>query len=315
MGALMVTGMAAVFAGQGAQFVGMGKDLCEAYPECRELFEKADEVLGRKLSRICFEGPIEELTRSDNCQPAIFVASVACHRALGREMGPLTWAGTAGLSLGEWTALHVGGSLSFEDTLRVLEARGRFMQDACGERDGAMVSVIGLSLAKLRDIGAATGVEIANMNSEEQTVLSGERKKIEEAEKKAKELGARRTVVLKVAGAFHSSLMSSAGKRLEEFLNNVRFASPSLPVLANVTGNAHGGPDEIRPNMVRQVTSSVKWLSCIEWFKARGVGKYVEFGPGRVLSGLIKQIDAQAVLYNIQDCATLRKAVEELKKG
>ena len=166
---------AVVFAGQGAQTVGMGKDLAEAFPECRTVYEKADEVLGYRLSGLCFEGPIEELTKSNHCQPAIFVTSIACFHALlarHREFAPI---GTAGLSLGEWSALHMAGALTFEDALTVLEARGRFMQEACDERDGAMVSIIGLTPAKVGEIAAAAGVEVANLNSEQQIVLSGER--------------------------------------------------------------------------------------------------------------------------------------------
>ncbi len=305
---------ALVFAGQGAQFVGMGKDLADAYPECRSLFKKADDTLGFGLSKLCFEGPIEELTKSNNCQPAIFVTGMACHAALVKEAGgSAAFKGTAGLSLGEWSALHMAGALTFEDTLRVLEARGRFMQEACEQREGAMVSVLGLSMEKLKEVCAAAGVEIANLNSPEQTVLSGEKKKIEAAEKAAKAAGASRTVLLKVAGAFHSSLMAPAARRLEEFLRGVKISSPRIPVVANVSGRPHGGPEDIRRDMVRQVTSSVQWVSCIQWFKDNGVAAYVECGPGKVLSGLIKRIDSNAKLANVQDCASLKTAVEAVK--
>lgn len=304
---------AIVFAGQGAQAVGMGKDLAEAYPECRALFEQADSVLGFSLSKLCFEGPVEALTKSNNCQPAIFVTSIACYRALCREVDGLSFAGTAGLSLGEWSALHVAGVLGFADTLRVLEARGRFMQEACEEREGGMVSVLGLTVDKVKGVAAAAGVEVANMNSAEQIVLSGERSRMGETEKLAKEAGASRTVVLNVAGAFHSSLMASAAKKLEAFLARITLATPTMPVVANVMGAPHGGPDEIRRAMVKQVTSSVQWVSSVEWFKAHGVSEYVECGPGKVLSGLIKRIDKDAVLSNIQDCATLKKAVETIQ--
>lgn len=299
---------AVVFAGQGAQAVGMGKDLVEAYPDCRALFDRADGVLGFSLSKLCFEGPIEELTKSSRCQPAIFVTSLACFTALGKEAGVLSFAGTAGLSLGEWTALHMAGSLGFEDTLRVLEARGRFMQEACEERRGGMVSVIGLAPEKLKEVCAAAGVEIANLNSPEQTVLSGDRAQIEEAEKLAKAAGASRTVILNVAGAFHSSFMASAARKLEAFLAGVKFATPRIPVVSNATGLPHGEPDEIRKNMVSQVTSPVQWVSSVKWFKENGVTEYIECGPGKVLSGLIKRIDKDAVISNVQDGATLKKA-------
>lgn len=303
---------AVIFAGQGAQFVGMGRDLAEAYPECRALYEKADAVLGYALSSICFEGPEEALTKTSHCQPAIFVTSLACLAALEKRVPGIEWAAAAGLSLGEWTALHRAGALTFEDTVRVLEARGRFMQEACEERDGAMVSVIGPTAEAMAPICAETGVEIANLNSPGQTVLSGERAAIEAAEKLAKEAGAKLTVILKVAGAYHSSLMAPAARQLEALLKDVTIQTPTIPVVANVTGLPHGDPDAIRETMVRQVTASVRWIDGVEWIKQRGVTAYVECGPGRVLSGLIKRIDSTAGLHNIQDAATLEKAVSEL---
>lgn len=298
---------AVVFAGQGAQTVGMGKDLADAYPECKALFAKADEILGYGLSKICFDGPAEELTKSNHCQPAIFVTSIACYKALCLEQGDAGFKAAAGLSLGEWSALHMAGALSFEDTLRVLEARGRFMQEACDERDGTMVSVIGLPADKVREIAEQAGVEVANLNSEAQTVLSGERSGIEAAAKLADEAGAKRAIILNVAGAFHSSLMQSAATRLEQTLAGVEIRTPILPVVANVTGLPHGTPDDIRRDMVGQVTGSVQWLSCIQWLMDSGVTGYVECGPGRVLSGLIKRIDRAATVQNVENVDTLAK--------
>jgi [acyl-carrier-protein] S-malonyltransferase len=285
----------------------MGRDLAEAYPACRALYDKADEVLGYSLSRICFDGPVEELTKSNHCQPAIFVTSMACYKALCEEAGEPAAVGVAGLSLGEWTALHMAGALGYEDTLRVLEARGRFMQEACEQREGSMVSIIGLTLPQLEEICSATGVQIANLNSAEQTVLSGESDGIEQAEKLAQEAGAKRTIVLRVAGAFHSRLMQSAADRLADVLAEIDIQSPAVPVVANVTGRPHGTPDEIRSAMVQQVTGSVRWLACIEWFKEQGVTDYTECGPGRVLTGLIKRIDSGASLHNIQDAQSVGK--------
>lgn len=304
---------ALVFAGQGAQFVGMGKDLAEAYPECWALFDRADKILGYELSKICFKGPIKELTKSNNCQPAIFVTSIACYKALCLEAGDFGFKGAAGLSLGEWSALHMADALTFEDALRVLEARGRFMQEACEEHDGAMVSVIGLSIDKLKEICSAASVEIANINSAEQTVLSGGRGEIEAAERMAKDAGAKRVIVLNVAGAFHSSLMASAATRLEQVLSGVKISRPCIPVVANVTGRPHGGTDEIRRDMVKQVTSPVQWLSCVRWFRDNGVTEYVECGPGKVLSGLIKRIDSEAVIHSIENCETLGKTIERVQ--
>jgi [acyl-carrier-protein] S-malonyltransferase len=303
---------AIVFAGQGAQFVGMGRDLAERFPECREAFDTADRVLGYPLSRTCFEGPVEALTRSDRCQPAIFVTSVACWRALLARAPGLDYVGAAGLSLGEWTALCVAGMVSFEDALRTLEARGRFMQEACEETRGGMVSVIGLDARRIGEICQATGVEVANLNSPEQTVLSGPVEAIAGAENLAKQSGAKRTVILNVAGAFHSRLMASAGRRLEDVLRDLRIEAGTRPVVANVTGTPHGAPAEVRREMVRQVTSPVQWVSCVEWFRRAGVTEYIELGPGRVLAGLIKRTDPSAKLLSVQDCDTLEKAVQAL---
>ena len=303
---------AVVFAGQGAQFVGMGKDLAEAFPECRSLFDRASAVLGFDLLKLCAEGPIEALTKSDNCQPAIFVTSVVCYTALKARVPGLQAAGLAGLSLGEWTALHVAGALSFEDTVKILRARGQFMQEACNERQGGMVSVMGLPMAELEKVCAQAGVQIANINSSEQIVLSGDKAKIGEAEKLAQAAGAKKTVPLTVAGAFHSALMASAATKLEALLAGVAFAPTSIPVVSNVTGQPHGEPAGTKATMIKQVTSSVQWVSDIEWLKRAGVTEYVECGPGKVLSGLIKRIDKEASSVNIQDVATLDKAVAAL---
>jgi len=309
-----MAGMALVFAGQGGQFVGMGKDLAEAYPECREVFEKADSVLGQGISKICFEGPEEMLTRSDFCQPAIFTASVACYRALiaksGKKPEPVA---VAGLSLGEWTALHIAGAVSFEDTIKILSARGRFMQEACDANPGAMVSVIGLDPERLSGICETTGVGMANINSREQIVLSGGREAILKAEEAAKAAGAKKTVILKVAGAYHSPLMSSAADKLQALLAGVKFSNPEVPVLSNVTGMPHESAATIADTMVKQVVSSVKWLSCVEWMKNNGTASYLEMGPGRVLSGLIKRIDSSAEVNNIQDVPSLQKTCEVLR--
>lgn len=307
-----MAGRAIVFAGQGAQFVGMGKELADSNPEYQELFDRADEILGYGLSRICFEGPAEELTRTNHCQPGIFVASVVCYRALMAAVPGLQASSMAGLSLGEWTALHAAGALTFNDTLRVLEARGRFMQDACDQSDGAMVSVIGLSVDQLKPICEKTGVSMANLNSAQQTVLSGDRTAIEQAEQLANEAGAKKTIILKVAGAYHSPLMEPAAQKLKEVLDSVDIQPTSVPVVANATGAPHGTPDEIRETMLKQVTSSVLWQADVEWLRGQGIEEFVECGPGKVLSSLIKRIDRSAQVLNIQDAATLEAAVAAL---
>ena len=303
---------AIVFAGQGAQFVGMGKDLAAAFPECKALYDRASAVMGFDLLALCSDGPLETLTKSNNCQPAIFVTSVACHAALKARVPGLQAVGLAGLSLGEWTALHVAGVLSFEDTVKILRARGQFMQEACDERQGGMVSVMGLSMAALEAVCAQAGVQIANINSAEQIVLSGDKARIGEAEKLAQAAGAKKTVPLTVAGAFHSQLMASAAAKLEGVLAGVTFNRPLVPVMSNVTGQAHGEPAGIKAAMLKQVTSSVQWVADIESLKQAGVTEYVECGPGKVLAGLIKRIDKDASSVSIQDVATLDKAVAVL---
>jgi [acyl-carrier-protein] S-malonyltransferase len=304
---------AVVFAGQGAQFVGMGKDLAAAYPECKDLFDRASGVLGYDLAKLCAEGPIEEITKSDKCQPAIFVTSAACFTALKKLYPDLQVAGTAGLSLGEWTALWAAGVVSFEEAVKILQVRGKAMQDACTERPGGMVSVMGLPMAELVKVCEAAGVQMANINSTEQIVLSGDKDKIGEAEKLAQAAGAKKTVVLQVAGAFHSPLMASAAGKLEQVLNEVPLHASVIPVLSNVTGQPHGTPVEIKAQMLKQVTSSVQWVTSIETFKAMGVTEYIECGPGKVLAGLIKRIDKDASSVSIQDVPTLEKAVAVLK--
>jgi [acyl-carrier-protein] S-malonyltransferase len=304
---------AIVFAGQGAQFVGMGHDLAAAYPVCRALYEEADDVLGYSLSRLCSEGPIEELTKSNHCQPAIFVTSVACYRALQEQVPGLTPVAMAGLSLGEWSALHAAGALTFADTLRILQARGAAMQAACEEQPGGMVSVIGLARADLEGICAEAGVEIANLNSEEQTVLSGPKAGIEKAEALAKARGAKRAIVLDVAGAFHSSLMRSAVARLDAVLAGVTIQKPSVPVVSNVTGRFHGDAVSIREDMLRQVTGSVHWYEGVEVMTGAGAEMFLECGPGKVLTGLIKRIVQGVGLLHVQDGSSLDATVASLR--
>ena len=300
------------FAGQGAQFVGMASDLAAADPEIAALFERANAVLGFDLKRICFEGPIEELTRSNVCQPAVFTASVACFTALRKRLPDARFAVAAGLSLGEWTALHAAGVLSFEDALRVLEARGRFMQEACEATPSGMLTLLGdLSEEQLNEICAKSGMTVANRNSQQQTVLSGLKEQIPAGEAAAQALGIR-TVVLNVAGGFHSPLMEPARARLAPVLETVEFREPEFPVLSNVTGAPHAGADTIRATMLRQVVEGVRWLDCVRWCLDNGISQSIELGPGKVLTGLARRIDRSINAVNVQDAATLDKAIASL---
>lgn len=309
----MMSKKAVLFPGQGAQAVGMGRDLAEGLPACRALYDKAGEVLGYDLADICFNGPIEKLTMSAHAQPAIFVHSVAAWIAWqARQPGAFDY--MAGLSSGEWTALHLAGVIGFEDTLKVLEARGRFMQEACEAQPGGMVSVIGADAGTLEKICGGAGVEPANLNSPEQTVLSGPREGIDRAEALARDLGIRKVIRLNVAGAFHSALMRPAAAKLEAVLGRVELKPPAVPVLSNVTGLPHGGPDEIRKRMVAQVHSPVRWYHGIEYLKAQGVTSYLECGPGKVLTGLVRRIDNGAVLHNITDPLTVEAVAQKLDR-
>jgi len=304
--------LAWMFPGQGAQSAGMGRDLFDRSSEARDMFHRAGEILGFDLARACFEGPEAELTRSDRAQPAIFTVSAAFAAAFRSARPELAWAVASGLSSGEWAALYVGEAIRFEDAVRVLQARGRFMQRACEENPGGMTSVIGVSANALEEICARSGAEIANFNSPEQTVLSGRLDALEAAERLAAEAGARRVIRLNVAGAFHSSLMKPAADQLAVLLKDVIFHPTSIPVLSNVTGRPHGGPEDIRQAMVRQVTGSVRWVECVRHMTGMGVGRMVECGPGRALTGLAKRIDKTAELHTISDLPSLDAAVGAL---
>jgi len=286
------------FPGQGSQSVGMGRDFYDAIPECKALFEKANEVFGYDIADICFNGPEEELKKSHNTQPAIFTVSAAAFEAMKLKK-PMTFDFAAGHSLGEWGALYAAGVISFENTLRVLKARGEFIQAACEANPGAMLAVINLDRAVLEKIAAETEVTLANINSPGQIVLSGSAAGIARAEVLCKEAGAKRALPLPVAGAFHSPLMQPAADRMAEFLKDIPLEAPQIPVLANVTAQPHESVEAIRANMVAQITRSVRWVESMQWIAAQGVTEAVECGPGKVLAGLMKRIDKTVTVSNI----------------
>ena len=301
-----------IFAGQGAQVPGMGKDFAEADAEAMALFDKANAVLGFDLKKICFEGPAEELTKSNVCQPAIFVTSYAAYRAFQKKR-PTSFACAAGLSLGEWGALCAAGVLDFDATLTVLEARGRFMQEACAATPSGMIAIVGASPDQLRELCEKTGCTVANINSAAQQVLSGSKDAVAQAATVAKELGIKRAIPLQTAGAFHSPFMAPAREKLAPVLDAVTFHAPQFPVLSNVTGQPHASdPGAIKALMLEQVTQTTNWAADVEAAKALGCTRFVEFGPGKVLSGLIKKIDAALVTTNVSDLAALDAAVAAL---
>ncbi len=301
-----------VFAGQGAQVPGMGKDFAEADAAAMELFDTANKVLGFDLKKVCFEGPAEELTKSNICQPAIFVTSYAAYQALQKKR-PTTFDCAAGLSLGEWGALCAAGVLDFESTLKVLEARGRYMQEACEAAPSGMIAIVGASPDQLKTLCEKTGCTVANINSAAQQVLSGSKDAIAQAAEVAKELGIKRAIPLATAGAFHSPFMAPAREKLAPVLDTITFHSPKFPVLSNVTGKPHASdPAAIKALMLEQVTGTTNWAADVAAAKELGCTIFVEFGPGKVLSGLIKKIDAALTTTNVADLASLDATVAAL---
>ena len=305
-------GICCMFAGQGAQVPGMGKDFAEADAEVMGFFDKANAVLGFDLKKICFEGPAEELTKSNICQPAIFVTSYAAYTALQKKR-PTSFTCAAGLSLGEWGALCAAGVLDFDSTLKVLEARGRFMQEACEATPSGMIAIVGATSDQLKALCDATLCTVANINSAAQQVLSGSKDAIAAAATKAKELGIKRAIPLATAGAFHSPFMASAREKLAPVLDTITFHAPKFPVLSNVTGQPHSSdPAVIKATMLEQVTGTTNWAADVASAKALGCDTFVEFGPGKVLSGLVKKIDAALQASNVADLTTLDATVAAL---
>lgn len=299
-----------LFPGQGSQSVGMGKDVAERCPAAAEVFKRADEVVGFELSKICFEGPEAELTRTDVQQPAIFVSSVAIWEALLEWGAPadVLLGATAGLSLGEYTALYAAGALSFEDGLKLVRRRGELMQEAAAALSGGMVSIIGGDVAAVRALcaEAAQGEVLspANFNCPGQIVISGARLACERAVKTAGKHGLR-GVMLKVAGAFHTSLMAAAAEQLAAHLKATPFDEPRCPVIANVDARPHRSADAIRDALGRQVTQAVRWQESMEYLIAGGAECFVEVGPGRVLTGLMRKIDRKVKCVNVSGVSGL----------
>lgn len=301
-----------LFAGQGAQVVGMGKDLAEAFPEAKAWFDRANAAVGYDLASVCFAGPEAELTKTENAQPAIFLVSWVTLELLQARVPALPCHATAGLSLGEFTALTAAGVMSFEDGLRVVRQRGRFMQEACEVTKGGMAAVIGLDEAPARAVCAEAGVVLANLNCPGQLVISGPADGIAKAVELAKAKGAKRAIALPVAGAYHSPLMASAQPKLQAELAAVKFSPPRVPVISNVTAQPHAGPGEIRARLVEQVTASVRWEESMRYLLAQGFNRFIEFGPGSALSGFMKRIDKTAQVWNVADTASLEAAAKAL---
>lgn len=303
---------ALLFAGQGAQAVGMGKDLSEQFPTAKALFERANAALGYDLAGVCFNGPEPELTKTENAQPGIYLVSWVALQLLKERAPDLKFDATAGLSLGEFTALAAAGVMSFEDGLGVVRQRGRFMQEACEVTKGSMAAVIGLDEGPTREACAEAGVELANLNCPGQLVISGEADKIAQACEVAKAKGAKRAIPLTVAGAYHSKLMASAQPKLQAALGGVPLNLPGVPVISNVTAQPHGTAGEIHQRLVEQVTSSVRWEASMRYLLAQGFTRFIELGPGTALTGFMKRIDKTAQMLNVADAASLEATVKAL---
>jgi [acyl-carrier-protein] S-malonyltransferase len=303
---------ALLFAGQGAQIVGMGKDLADQFPAARAIFDQATPILGYNLAALCFNGPESELTQTEHAQPGIYLVSWVAFELLRARVPGLTFEAAAGLSLGEFTALAAAGVYSFEDGLRLVHQRGRFMQEACDVTRGSMAAIIGLDEVPTRDVCTIAGVELANLNCPGQLVISGETDRIHNACELAKTRGARKAVPLAVAGAYHSRLMKGAQSKLAAVLATMRLRPPALPVLSNVTASAHGAPDEIAMRLVEQVTSPVRWESSMRFLLEQGFSRFIELGPGRTLNGFLKRIDRNAQILNVSDVQSLEETMRAL---
>lgn len=306
--------IAILFAGQGAQTIGMGQDLAAKYPAAARCFSRADEILGRPLSAIAFTGPDEELTQTKNCQPALYVHGLACLAALRAELGEFPIRAAAGLSLGEFTAHAAAGTFDFETGLRLVAQRGIFMQEACEQTSGGMAAMIGGDESAVRALAAETDVDVANLNSPGQIVISGESSKIALAVSLAKEHGIRMAKTLNVAGAYHSRLMNSAYLKLGEELQKTTLATPRFPVICNVDAVPVRESAEIRESLQDQVTGTVNWTQSIEYLvNEAGCELFLELGPGGVLAGLLNRIRKGTPCLSISDCATLDAALAKLR--
>ncbi|NLW21736.1 MAG: ACP S-malonyltransferase [Tissierellia bacterium] len=310
--------IAFIFPGQGSQYVGMGKDFFHTFPESKMVFELANEFLNMNLSTICFEGSQEELTKTENTQPAILATSLAIMKAL--EKAGIDCEYTAGLSLGEYTALVKSKALRFEDAIKLVRIRGKLMQEAVPEGKGTMAAILGLGRDKvLMAVEKARGpyiVEVANFNSPEQIVITGEKEGVIRACEKALELGAKKIIPLSVSGPFHSSLLKPAGERLREELDKVQVFGLEKKFISNVDGKLVTDKEEVRDKLVRQVSSSVLWQDSIELMIKEGVNTFIEIGPGKSLTGFVKRIgkymNADIKTFNINNIETFNKTLASI---
>jgi len=302
-----------LFAGQGAQAVGMGRDLAENFPVAADLCAHADEILGRKLTEIMWNGPAETLTATSNCQPALYVHSLAALAVLRHLFGDFPVDCAAGLSLGELTAHAAAGTFDFGEGLRLVQKRGELMDEACGATLGGMAALIGGLENDVRQLAADQDVDVANINAPGQIVISGELAKVEAAVGVAKEHGIRRATMLNVAGAYHSRLMESAYARFGEPLAEIQMQVPQFPVISNVTGEEVKTLPEIRQTLQEQITATVRWTDCMQRMIDRGCELFIELGSGTTLAGLLKRTNKEAKVMSIGDAETANRCATEMR--
>jgi [acyl-carrier-protein] S-malonyltransferase len=310
----MIKKVALLFAGQGAQSVGMGRDLTEQFPTAAEFFQEADDVLGRKLSDIAWNGPIEELTKTANCQPALFVHGLAALAALREAFGEFPVGGAGGLSLGEMTAHAAAGTFDFEAGLKLVQRRGELMDEQCAATVGGMAAMIGGLENEVRQLAADEDIDVANINAPGQIVVSGELAKVEAAIGVAKEYGIGRATLLNVGGAYHSRLMRGAYEKLGAELLNIEMRPPRFPVISNVTGEEVKTLPEIRRTLQDQVMATVRWVDCMETLLEKcGCNFFIELGPGNVLAGLLRRISKGVEVISVSDSASVRACTGKLR--